>query len=454
MKKRLIIVSIVILLLLSAPVDAFAAREEFYASKTFADSGILIYEANSDNIIYENNADKKFCPGSITKLLTCLTAMDYMELDDKITATQEMLDLVEPYSSLAHIVEDESLTLTQLLYALLLPSGNDASKVVAVGVGRKILGDENATTEDAYAKFIETMNDKAKAIGMKNSNFTNSDGYDDEACYSTARDVLKLAMVAYENETIRKIAADDEQYIETNRKTHDWESTNKLLFDEDPDTGKNNPYYDSRVVGLKTGFTDIDGRCFSMVADADGMLVFGVYLGMGTKSATMWSYIKKTLNTTYDEFYTIDLMKETPAEYELQIKNHSIFSDETLRVIPAQEQRDRSLLFTKDISAEYIIFMVNYDGVTTLSDEGVLNLERNIKEGEIVSQILVFDSTGEKELARIDYVASKDVNKFGILDFTIKYVLPLCVLAILIVGYKKLKKYDEKIKRENGRKTT
>lgn len=455
--KRIICTILLLAMILTAN-TAFAQDDAFY-SDTFKDSGVIIYEANSDTMIYQNNSTQPYSPGSITKLLTCLVLLENMGIDEKITATEEMLDLVEPNSSLSGIVSDESLTVGQLVYAMLLPSGNDASKVAAVGCGRKILGSDSAATQDCYTAFIEAMNKKAISLGMLSSHFTNSDGYDDPESFTTAEDILLLAKASYENETIREIASKTQRYIETNRRTHNWNNTNMLIYENDPDTDKKNPYYDSRVKGLKTGFTDIDGRCFAMVADDGEMQLYGVYLGMGFTSSKMWSYIKDTVRIAYDSYYTLDLTEDLPEKYTFSIKNNSIFSKDTITLVPAKEQDNDVLLMPETESPYYVSFMVGNEEFSTVTRGahgdtlGEIRLNRSVKEGDIVSYMLIFDSGANAEISRINYVATENVAKYGFFDFLIRIVLPVCIVCAGVVVYKKLKEKNDKIKSENGRKT-
>ncbi len=455
--KRTICFIIAIILIL-APAGAFAQDDAFY-SETFKESGIIIYEAKSDSMIYQHNSSELYSPGSITKLLTCLVLLDNMGMDEKITATSEMLGLVEPNSSLSGIVADENLTVGQLVYAMLLPSGNDASKVAAVGCGRKILGDENSSVEDAYAAFIAEMNKKASTLGMTNSNFTNSDGYDDPESYSTAEDILKLSVASYENDVIREVTAKTQRYIETNRRTHNWKTTNMLIYEKDPDTNEKNPYYDSRVKGLKTGFTDIDGRCFALVADDGEMVIYGIYLGMGFTSSTMWNYINNTVKIAYESYYTLDLTKDLPERYTFEIKNDSIFSDDTITLVPAENQENDVLLMDIQDKPYYVSFMVGNDETATVTrgKNGEImpqiKLEKSVKEGDVVSYMLIFDAEGNAEIGRMAYVATKNVGRYGFFDFVFRVVVPVTAGVVAVAAIKKLKDKNDKIKLQNGRKT-
>lgn len=455
--KRLTCLIIAVLFILM-PLSVFAQDEVFY-SESFKSAGILIYEAESGNILYTQNHEKHYSPGSITKLLTCLVLLDHMGLDEKITVTSEMLALVEPNSSLAGLVTGETLTVSQLLYAMLLPSGNDASKVVAVGCGKVILGDKNASTKTAYRAFIDEMNVKAAEIGMTDSKFTNSDGYDDPNSYSTAEDILKLAMVAYNNEHIREIAGKSHRYLETNRRTHNWYSTNMLLYKNDPDTDAKNANYDAKVKGLKTGFTDIDGRCFSLVADDGNMKIYGVFLGMGFSKSALWNRLKKVVDIAYDTYYTLDLSEGLPEEYTYNIKNDSMFSEETITITPAKDQENLVRLMKKTDDVNYISFMVDNKEFMSIRNAGTENttgtvkLTKNIKQGDNVSYMLIFDTDKNEEVARVNYIATKNVGKYNILDFLIRVILPVTAAVAVVIIAIRLKEYDDKIRKKDGRKT-
>ena len=150
-------------------------------------------DLDSGRILYENNPNRKMLIASITKIMTAIVAIENGDLTKEITVGDEVLSM---YGTNIYVEVGEKMKLRDLLYGLLLRSGNDASVVIAKAVG----GSEE--------KFVELMNKKAKEIGMKNTIFRNSHGLDEETeNYSTAYDMALLSRYAYKNKTYRNIVS-------------------------------------------------------------------------------------------------------------------------------------------------------------------------------------------------------------------------------------------------------
>ena len=150
-------------------------------------------DLDSGRILYENNPNRKMLIASITKIMTAIVAIENGDLTKEITVGDEVLSM---YGTNIYVEVGEKMKLRDLLYGLLLRSGNDASVVIAKAVG----GSEE--------KFVELMNKKAKEIGMKNTIFRNPHGLDEETeNYSTAYDMALLSRYAYKNKTYRNIVS-------------------------------------------------------------------------------------------------------------------------------------------------------------------------------------------------------------------------------------------------------
>lgn len=144
-----------------------------------AEAGV-IFDRTSAQVIYSKNAYERLYPASVTKTMTCLVALKYGDLTKEITVKNEMLANLDPGSSLCHIKEGDTLTLEQLLYGLMLPSGNDAANVIAYCV---------AGSEEA---FVDMMNEEARSIGATDSHFMNAHGLTDPEHYTTAYDIYLI----------------------------------------------------------------------------------------------------------------------------------------------------------------------------------------------------------------------------------------------------------------------
>ncbi|MBR3705138.1 MAG: D-alanyl-D-alanine carboxypeptidase, partial [Oscillospiraceae bacterium] len=233
----------VLLLALSGEITCRAS-----AANISAQSAVLI-EQSSGRVLYESNADEERLIASITKIMTALVAIEYGDLHETYTVSSR--DMAE--GSSMYLQVGDQLTLEELLYGLMLVSGNDA----ALAVAHCVSGD----TED----FVKLMNETAQALGMTHSSFANPNGLDAEGHFSSARDMARLTAHALENEVFRRIVSTEHITI-GNRylKNH-----NKLLN------------LCEGCIGVKTGFTKAAGRTLVSAAIRNGMTLVCVTLKDG-----------------------------------------------------------------------------------------------------------------------------------------------------------------------------
>ena len=224
---------LVILLLFLIPLNVFCKEDTFDTAKSS-----IVMDLDSGRVLYENNADEERLIASITKIMTCIIAIEQGDLDSDVEAEDEILKM---YGTSIYLELNEKMKLIDLLYGLMLRSGNDASVVIAKEV---------AGTEE---KFVEMMNEKAKEIGMTNTTFSNPHGLDEETKnYSTARDMAILSRYAYKNKTYRKIIGTEEYRVKTDNKSYLWYNRMKLLGDYKYCTGGKNGYTPSAGKTLVT----------------------------------------------------------------------------------------------------------------------------------------------------------------------------------------------------------
>lgn len=434
------------------PKTAYAKVYDFSA---YPEMGVVIYETNTGDTIVSNHPDERYYPGSITKLLTALIVLDYSNLTDELTVTKEELDMVEPYSSVADLVAGETLTVEQLIYALMLPSGNDASKVLAVNTGKKILANDQATNSDAYNAFIRQMNLKAKLIGMKNSNFSNSDGYDDENNYSTPSDMIILGREALKSEIIRKTASTRYKSVKTNLAQHNWYSTDVFLyenFDGAPDLASGlsgrNPYYDTRVTGLKTGFTDMGGRCFLLTASSNGMDIVGIVMRVPDSKNKIWDRTLALIKFVYDNYTYTKLINDENRNYAYKVSNHAFLINSALTL---SAQQDSAACVDNTLLEGITMNITPNPEKAELKENGKLKLLSDIKAGDEVAYATFVN--GDTIIKTVPFIATSNYRKMGIIDVLL-YALSL--FLILLVVWKAVKVADKNNKtrrKRNERKT-
>ena len=225
------------ILLSLALVSAFAVPA--HAEPGVSAKSAILMHADSGRVLYEKNADEHMLIASTTKIMTAIVVLEHCELDDLVEVDSRSAGIE---GSSMYLKAGESYTVEDLLYGLLLVSGNDAASALALHVA------------DSMEECAELMNAKAAELGMTESSFKNAHGLDEEGHYSTARDMAKLAAYCMGNEDFARIAGTVSHTVgEQTLVNH-----NRLLRE-----------YDG-CLGLKTGYTMAAGRTLVTCAERDG----------------------------------------------------------------------------------------------------------------------------------------------------------------------------------------
>jgi serine-type D-Ala-D-Ala carboxypeptidase (penicillin-binding protein 5/6) len=226
----------------------------------------FVMDADTGAVFYSHRADEARAMASCTKIMTALVTAQQGGLDRTFTVGADAASYVNSENSYMGLSAGESLTLTQLLYGLLLPSGNDAAIALADAVG------------GTQQHFVAMMNAEAQVLGLTHTHFTNPHGLDEPGHYTTARDLTTLSAVALRQSTIAAIAATGHFDIAATatHKAYALSNYNSLL------AGKAAAY--PGAVGLKPGNTGAAGWCESFAARRGGHLIVGVVLGSPTWS--------------------------------------------------------------------------------------------------------------------------------------------------------------------------
>lgn len=249
-----------------AYVDASAKVAVKFNGTLAAESAVLI-NMKDKSIIYKKNAEEELSPASTTKLMTAITALRYLNPNQKITVGEEIYMIGEG-SSTAKLAVGDELTVEQLVQGMLISSGNDAAYVLAVNTSRQILG-QALSKRQAVDYFIQFMNANVEWMELEHTHFNSPDGYDADNQYTSAGDLAVIAYEAYQNQVIRNICKMQSVYIA--EKDITWHSTNELL---NPDS----IYYYDKAIGMKTGSTGNAGKCLVSLAQEGEQLYLCVVL--------------------------------------------------------------------------------------------------------------------------------------------------------------------------------
>lgn len=232
MKK---ILFLIIILLMPLPVMAFSSNAK----------GVILMDTDSHRVLYAKNAHYVQSVASISKIMTAIVAIENANVKKTVTVGDEIL---KAYGSGIYVKQGEKISLEDLLYGLMLRSGNDAALVIAKNV--------SGSTE----KFVEKMNETAKKIGMTDTTFNNPSGLDEQkGNFSSAYDMALLMSYAMQNETFRTITGTKTHTVKTNKNVYKWTNKNKLLTRYKYTTGG------------KTGFTKKAKRTLVTTASKDGL---------------------------------------------------------------------------------------------------------------------------------------------------------------------------------------
>ncbi len=234
-----------------------------------AKAGVVI-RLSDKRIIASRDAHRKIYPASTIKIMTLLTAVDYIEnFDDTFTMSLEITDpLFKADASVAGFLNGEEVTVTDLLYGTILPSGADA----AIGLAIKVAGSEEA--------FVELMNKKAQDLGLQNTHFSNATGLFSEDNYSTSYDMAVILYNAYKNELCRRVLS---TYQHTTRATPQHKDGIQLsstlfshMYGTEPKT--------ATILGGKTGFVSEAGYCIASFGESNETKEEYIVVTMGNSS--------------------------------------------------------------------------------------------------------------------------------------------------------------------------
>ncbi len=335
--KKLIIIS-VIFTLITINVISFFKTDAITSNANCTAETVM--EADSLRVLKKSNENQKMPIASTTKIVTAITVLENSNLNDKVVITKESVGIE---GSSIYLKEGDVCTVEELLYGLMMRSGNDAAHALAIHVGKTI---------DNFSKM---MNELARKCGACNSSFVNPHGLHDENHYSTAYDLALISCYALKNETFKKIVSTKKITINS----HTFVNKNKMLST-----------YDG-ADGIKTGYTKKAGRCLVTSAKKKGMRLVSVVLNC----PSMYQRTQELLDSSFYDYSLTTLLNVGDKVGEIALfdcpsatKKYAVFLDKSL-TLPLSNAETKSAK---------IVF------------EPVKCLNYPVKEGNLLGNLQVF----------------------------------------------------------------
>lgn len=370
--KKLISVFLCLLISLSGTIYCFAEEKENNTTAPFEDfskSSILMC-ADTGDIIYENNAYEHLSPASVTKVMSMLLILEALE-SGKISLSDEVVtskNAVAMGGSQIWLEEGEKMTVDELLKAVAVASANDACTALAEYIA-------GSTTS-----FVSMMNERAKELGLENTNFENCTGLDDTATnhYSCAYDIAVISREVMQHELIKNYTTIWLDYLR-NGET-ELNNTNKLV----------NTY--NGITGLKTGTTSKAAFCVCATAERDGMSLISVVLGADT-SEDRFTSASNMLDYGFANYQII-----VPEIDETQISTVKVINGIEKSVMPIYDETDKILVKKggEDITYEY---------------KTEPSVSAPVKSGDKLGEIII--KSGNETIRTVKLYSGKNIDKIS-----------------------------------------
>ena len=335
-----------------------------------------VYDRLSGRCIYGKDENKQTAMASTTKIMTSIVVVENCNLDDIVTVTAKAAGTG---GSRLGLHTDDEIKVLDLLYSLMLKSGNDAAVALAIH------------TSGSVEEFAKLMNQKAEELGLKDTNFVTPHGLDNSEHYTTAYELAKITDYALKNETIAKIVKTKTATIYINGNSMQINNTNELLGNVEG------------VYGVKTGFTNNAGRCLVTSVKRGDMDVIIVVLGADTRKDRAKDTMK-LIEYAYKRFYIFNVEEAIKQEFELwkQINQNRIYVNKAANSLELKLDEVKIKKVATDMNPAIEINVVSYIEAP---------IDINTRIGTVTVKI------GDEIIEEIEIKAQKEVKKRGVVDY-------------------------------------
>lgn len=413
LKKSILVIVAIILLSIQTDIFAYEIEEDTdyiwlkeEISNVSADSikepnlnsrYALVLDRDSKAVLYSKDADKRVPMASTTKIMTAIVLLENLGVNNDLTLDTQIEVCKEAGAingSRLGLKKGDKVTINDLLYGLMLCSGNDAAIQIAVSIGGSVEG------------FADLMNKKAEELGLKDSHFVTPHGLDMPEHYTTAYELALIADYALNIEKISEVVKTKTYTVAINGNSKTISNTNELLG------------YLNGVNGVKTGFTNGAGRCLVTSVSRNGFNIITVVLGADTKKIRTKDSIS-LIEYTYSNYELVDLEKIVQQKFDIwrTINENSIY------VYKGKKNK----LTTKIEDYKYKIYPVKKDKVKDIKVE-VENMQMNF-EAPVIKNKKIGDlviSISEEEIMRIDILTNNNVQRKGIREYILESLENIC----------------------------
>ena len=428
--------------------DDSVPEDRLLSSRTsfsVAAKAALLIDLNTGRAVYEQDADERVYPASLTKIMTCLLALENGNLSDVVTVSASALDDLDADSSVAGLQVGEQMTLENLLYCMMVVSGNDACNVIAEHIAGSI------------TDFVRMMNQRAYELGCLNTHFSNPHGLHDENHYTTARDLSIITQAALKSENFRQIVDTYEYQLPDDNVRQNipkLKTTNMLIY-----RSMSNSLYYSRAHGIKTGYTSQAGRCVISEATGDGLDLLGIVCGAATTILDSGDLLMENFTECARLFdYGFDNYSYLPIMSPLypvdQVKINNSAGAEAVAVAPQDEIK---VLLPNDYDPDKLVtdIQLNSDSVDAPVREGdVLGSATVTYAGEILGQtkLLAITDVARSEISSAAAGTGAYIQKNWWKWVVIAIFVAVGVILALIVLYQLRKRRYRRMRMEQRRR--
>jgi len=421
----------VLLYLAFAPM-AFAAPDDYDAETPGTLSNDMLYgtaatviDADSGEILFEKNATARVYPASTTKIMTLLLAVETgWDFDIKVQIPSEAADIARD-SSLIPVYPGETTTFRELLYGMMMHSGNDGANAVAVLVAGTV------------PAFVDRMNARAQELGCTGTHFANAHGYHQEDHYSTARDLAIITHEAMKHDVVRDIVGVAQTTITVSpRGEIPLYTTNYML-------NPSSEFYYDKCIGVKTGSHNAAGKCFVGAAARDGATIITVTMGAATDEEK-WEDTKRLFDFGFScyDVYNVDRMFEMTSDSIVQTRVSNAAKDDPyggmlkLRLAQLSDPNYVRLIRGND---EALLEAFRADFISRCQVNITDSLAAPVEMGKLVGSFVYTAQDGRVITASL--VASRDVaaeperlHLYDLFPFLEAFANPLVQVLLVIIA--------------------